>query len=234
MDKTLVVFEGPAGSGKTTLIKNQFDGKGFKYLQLRDKLNIDRPRSYDGTEGIRLAQIKDQVTTSDFIFEPHPACITDRWYLSQFVYGSIRKKMEATPRDIIRLGMRDVLYQSQSAALRGAEPFLHQEHQAIKFVIRLVVFLPSPRVLKFLRESAPVGREYPFDVQQEIDLYYEAYEEIEGHGSKRPALFGMGDETSHVRIIAAKYVYDDISYLQTTYLYQMISGLVGVHDAVPD
>jgi hypothetical protein len=169
----LIVVEGPAGTGKTTLI-TQVEEKGWALRPSRF-VTFDRPREYTGLDGISLAYLRDISTTFGmFLNKHHGQCTTiaDRWLMSQYVYESIRQRGGETSytlaRTLISTAVNNLQQLWREWRFRGAADTAHDLHLRIHFL----VMIPTLEQLLLTRSSAK--REFPYDPQLEITTFTHA------------------------------------------------------------
>lgn len=172
----VIVFEGPAGSGKTTALKAVMESEELSGKVATAELlpTFDRPRSYEGRDGVLLSQMKDYRTTLQLLSHVGPeAVIVDRWYISQWVYGTIR-------RNEYDLNYYQGLWLIQNAFLtyeQAARELLTREWPTKPVLttpldILFVFMLPDTPVLNYLRSHA--DREFPYSPENECWMYGKA------------------------------------------------------------
>lgn len=170
----LNVLEGPAGSGKSTLIQ-----KIDLWSPVPQITQLPRPRSYDGIEGIRLSQLKDAASVISIAYqEPNIPLVLDRWLISQWVYGTMRQgQTDLDPRvglALIENGISRIILEVEDRLTRS-----FQVGKPVIVTVSPTFIILIPSVLRLKMNRAQVNetgklREYPFDPEQEIRLYQEA------------------------------------------------------------
>lgn len=146
-----LVVEGPAGSGKTTLI-SRLTEDGF-FLLPPAVTDFKRPRTYDGERNLALSIVKDSgsiLSTAIYRmivreWELVGIPLIDRWAVSQMVYGRIRR------------GMNPSMDQNFISAV-GEE--LHAELSLVKALYRTMISRDGFYDRFYLREPLPnIGAE---------------------------------------------------------------------------
>jgi hypothetical protein len=178
--RRLRIIEGPAGSGKSFLINKLVqDGHAMFTPQIAEFI---RPRAYLGTEGARLAMLKDHASILSALSVPNPLKpqLIDRCLLSSWVYDTIRRRADPT---------------SKASQQRLTSLFIHNlvwiRHAENEWLIRsginvwpdeltawppdtaplvqMVVIKPDTYTIKYYREES--GRDYPYSISDEYEAY---------------------------------------------------------------
>lgn len=187
MRKKVLVIEGPAGSGKTTLIERLLrDCPQAKLVE--PQMKLDRPRTYAGRD-VELSQTKDVLSAMNLIHSDNsstPFYVIDRWTLSQWIYGHIRRLTpEYSPRGLtssvmqsVGAGLQLVYSLWLDSQIRGGN---HNPENTPPFTFMFVIMLPTRDLLESHRLASPKGiHSYPFDSGQELRLYQGACQALEG------------------------------------------------------
>lgn len=178
--RVLLVWEGPAGSGKTTTEGKVYDHfakmvpSPYKRNPLaRSELPVfPRPRAYSGHDGVLLSQMKDYRTLLTLLEEgaDNRFMMADRFLLSQCVYGALRSGQTNQGRWLHLVHHAAGLFtrmQADRAARLGDLPL-----PPITVSLYYIVFIPSEEVLNTFRLGASItGRQYPYHPLDELAQY---------------------------------------------------------------
>jgi hypothetical protein len=173
----MVVFEGPAGSGKTTLLNALMASRPQLLARPAVLPDFERPRAYVGREGRLLSQLKDFRTTLAIVsHEDTTAVLVDRWYVSQWVYGSIRNGRKRLVDQEGRRLLKAAFYTARAAIVEKAAREFSPEVPPTQILSTLFLFaIPDLATLQWLRSGPQKqGRQYPYDPAIEIALYQDA------------------------------------------------------------
>lgn len=90
----LLILEGPAGSGKSTVLGELLRRGSFH--QPNPIVEFPRPRSYDGALNLALSIVKDgssllSAMIHQMLYPTKTPVVIDRFMISQMVYGRIRR-----------------------------------------------------------------------------------------------------------------------------------------------
>lgn len=180
----LWIVEGPAGSGKSTLIKKLIESQAADVGPTELALDIPRPRDY-GATGAQVSQLRDHARIIQMvsvfeqtIHQPISAVepvVIDRWLLSQWVYGMIRgtyPKEADLAETLILLVTRGLFSLESSLCEYVSRGGLGPSWEAFYPIVHLEFLLVCPSIgeLKRRRESVP-ERGFPFDYITEHALY---------------------------------------------------------------
>lgn len=188
MRKNLLFVEGPAGCGKSTLIKKLCEPSANSFIEPFNlhPFSFDRPRSYDGIVGLMLAQMKDAANLTLALYTKSTELdhiVIDRGYISSAVYGSIRAKaggrdvslITSTAMMISSLFVRLMQEFSEAKVRNSCEFDLIEGHplgEVTQISTTFVVLTPSESVLRYTRARAEAnGRKYPYTVEDEVAAY---------------------------------------------------------------
>lgn len=192
MPRKIIVVEGPAGSGKSTLISRIIhEGRG---VLLEPTMKFDRPRSYDGIEGLTLSLAKDTMASIGIAglhlgkMEDDPLpIILDRWCLSQWVYGNIRRGKLPNQSDrhqtdecvrSIFSSLHTLDAVTRELALRAGQ----HEYLQFPYEVHFVVLMPWLELLKSHRAKKPYGH-YPYEAFYELEVYHKALQGLYTYSS---------------------------------------------------
>ena len=169
----LIIVEGPAGSGKSTLIEQMVTDNIGHEVGLPDNINIPRPRAYrDNNHGVILSLVKDSAMVATALFDrcvggTRTPPILDRGYLSQLVYGTLRRGGQALPTvtlTYINMMLLHISAMRTQILLRTGFP------QSIEpFDVLVIMNLPSLSNLRTRRKYSP--KHYPYGALSEWELY---------------------------------------------------------------
>ncbi|MEK0324233.1 MAG: hypothetical protein QQN63_00885 [Nitrosopumilus sp.] len=166
-------IEGPAGSGKTTIIKevaNKVKGEIWDPQLLR-------PRDYGGPG---LSLVRDATQVQRMLTADIPV-VFDRFWLSAWVYDQLRDKDGSYPSISVHLGHLWEL-------LRWTKKYLQQ--RGFSFVnvdTHLTYIFCMPDFSTLIKQRSETGKEYPFSADSELAMYRQAYHELE----KVQGMFGQ-------------------------------------------
>lgn len=175
--KHLLVVEGPAGSGKSTLIKRIIASDPKTFAEVEHPLEWARPRAYLGEKGVILSQAKDYLTVLGFIRSPAPITIADRWMVSQQVYGAIRRGEAALTLSswqfhlYLSQGISNISRADYELKLRSND---FSSESLIDFDVVWIFLVPKEPLL--LQTRSTVERDFPYSPLQEIPLYLRMYQ----------------------------------------------------------
>lgn len=174
MKQQVVIFEGPAGSGKSYLFKavaERFQGILFDGPWLPE---IERPRAYVGDYGLWHAQMKDYRSTLHMLMAAGKPVLIDRWSVSQQIYDHLRAGKQRINEEVLGESLAASIY-SLDVARYEHQARLGQDYGGYELDL-LFVFLCSPAtVVNRLRQNAiENGRVYPYDAASEVALYSHA------------------------------------------------------------
>lgn len=172
----VIIFEGPAGSGKTFAIKHstaEFNDRLYLGPVLPE---IERPRAYEGDLGYLHSQLKDYRSTLHMVqaAQAERVSVIDRWFLSQIVYDHIRRnEMAISPETIDTLMIVSLMSIARARLELQARTRVRAEHE--QYNLLFVVLCPPPSLIRELRSHAEAkGRVYPYSAEVESLLYRDA------------------------------------------------------------
>lgn len=156
MEKKIIIVEGPAGSGKSTLIHNWGDSI------VRISRGVSVSRDY-GVSAPVTSMIKDhQMLIRAFGIETDKPLVLDRFWFSQMVYETIRQGQRF---DISKAEQYDFFI--QSLAIEYSLRCLQDERLHVSSAV--VFVLPDFDTIYYQRQNS--SKEYPFDLGLEFALY---------------------------------------------------------------
>ncbi|MBW2559279.1 MAG: hypothetical protein JRE40_00340 [Deltaproteobacteria bacterium] len=181
----IIALDGPAGGGKSTLIKEIIDrglarspGQLFGFIRPRD---YDSQRTKDNGASYSMvknhAQLVDTFRTS-YEHNHDVPIILDRWALSQFVYGTLRTSkgwMTGTLETYWKseIDYLKLLY-SQYDYRRWAGMPYSDDLPVVPLELHPVFFLPDYETV--LSRRANHEKEYPFYLRDEWNFYHRIWE----------------------------------------------------------
>lgn len=173
MAKALYIIEGPAGSGKSSLI-NELIAQKRGFIRPVPFGTIARPRAYDFPDlGAGLSMAKDFLHLAEAITAPGHV-LMDRGFLSQVIYGAFRSpdngylqthahELPMRIREIVDVVSSDYTFRSNQSQISTTPIFLG-------------ILLPPWKELidrreGHLRHHNLPANHYPFDALTEHQLY---------------------------------------------------------------
>ena len=193
-----LVIEGPAGCGKSTIIKKLTDGQR-PFIQVPPVTQFERPRSYVGAHNLALSQIKDLTSFLSiclWMMNRPPELqttipVVDRWMISQMVYGRLRRSIRFSgafypeERGILAEASFELIqsqYLYQNLMARDGQ-FARDSYTPIDALVSLglprleiymAIVLPSHQLLQKTRqaETSLNERKYPYPAADEIQMYH--------------------------------------------------------------
>lgn len=195
----VVVFEGPAGSGKSYLMREFSDVYQLGYEQPESQLpelylgqelpEIDRPRAYIGNLGYYHSQLKDYRSSLNMLLAGvNRVSLVDRWLISQVIYDHIRLGHNELRPGILEASVVSGLKSLGSALAESrTRQGLKPESRPPTIHILFVILAGSPGSVYHTRSFAEAnGREYPYDAQTEVQLYRHAASILRAWASYTP------------------------------------------------
>lgn len=178
MRKALYIIEGPAGSGKTTLIKEL---KEQGYVVAPALGTIERPRAYNFPDlGAGLSLAKDMLHLTEAIMCPDEHVILDRGFVSQIVYGSFRSNYEPYFREHIDLLARNIRFMVDALVDEYCFRAGDTEWPVHGIPIFLGINIPpledllARRAKMVANDPERLRSYYPFDPWAEYEVYLKA------------------------------------------------------------
>lgn len=167
--RTIYVVEGPAGSGKTRLIQALAE-RGI-WTPVEPIIDFERPRAFSGPEGVAYSLVKDHISMTSALMTPRDTIpVIDRWMLSQWVYGEIRRN------ELFDLAHGySQAFSAMSSVNSIALELLYRQGKrmadigSVVVYVHIFVLLPGLDLLKRNREKA--GRSFPYDPKTETHKY---------------------------------------------------------------
>jgi len=170
-----VIFEGPAGSGKSYMIKHLAEHFGDKiYPEVGHLPEIDRPRAYISSHGLWHSQFKDHRSTLHMLMAEDQVSIIDRWGVSQQVYDAIRAKRSVVEPEALTYSLSMMVHSLQIA---WAEHYARLDRTVPELEIDMlfiVVCSPGSLIDKLRASAIEKGRVYPYLAKDEASLYRQA------------------------------------------------------------
>lgn len=165
--KTLLIIEGPAGCGKTTLTTGIEGGSTIPVV--RSSLG---KRTIDSAEAIIRSSINDYTKLISALSIPQPLVVIERFMISQLVYGGLRNPGLRLPSsEYISSVLVDAVQSARhDLRIRGAES---EGIQVPSASLRFLFIIPTVAQLTDRRRSG--GKEYPWPAELELSKYHEVY-----------------------------------------------------------
>lgn len=177
--RTVVVVEGPAGSGKSTLIQ-YLSKNGFRVIPrlampFRDYAESGAPALH--------SMIKDAYHLTLALQRPG-VTVLDRFYLSQMVYQALREKSEQLPytEEHHLLDFARILWTDYSFRSRHFDSYTAFGY---RLPVRFIFLILLPPVEQIIHQRTLTGKAYPFDPVVEWDLYFQLGQSKLGPGILR-------------------------------------------------
>lgn len=174
MAKQIFIIEGPAGSGKSTLIE-AFRGDWLKFHLVKTaRTGLSIPRDFGLESGAALSQYKDFMNLSEAITVPEENVVIDRCFVSQGVYHCLRTNNQSG----FKKYFEELSSHLATSAMMLALDYSHRSFEVVADIPRIhILFNLIPTLeLEKRRENHP-GK-YPFDARNENSLYRNAYLEM--------------------------------------------------------
>jgi hypothetical protein len=172
MAQDIIIFEGPAGAGKSTVIKALL-GDGWISDVPTALGSIPRPRAYETFDsGATLSLVKDVCRLSELIGHAdgkYPRLYMDRGFVSQSVYHYLRSGSAAGFRHSIDL-LPSSLYSIQrtlSSEYNRRRFWQNQLEEDLQ--ISIVFVIPETREVK--RRRVLAEKNYPYAAEEEVAFY---------------------------------------------------------------
>lgn len=175
MEKKLLIIEGPAGAGKSTLI-SELTTLGL--VLAKPALPLERPRGYETDDsGAGLSQLKDSLTLMSVLHSPETNFVADRGFISQQVYNTIRNRRKQKPHDF-ESGMLKVPEQIKRLVLALHQDYTLRQNEweaswEWSLQVHILFYIPDPIQIRMRRAIA--GKYYPYPVEEEVYLYQTAH-----------------------------------------------------------
>ena len=153
----VIVFEGPAGSGKSTAINSLLEIIPGSALYTHP---YNRPRNYM-MPGIAVLQ-KDLDQLLHILAYRDSTLILDRFWISAWAYNFLRHE-DIWPFNSHMDQLVDIfdrLYQ-----------YLSQQGEILQDTIQLKYYFIIPEIEELKKRRRESGKEYPFDAEEEIGVY---------------------------------------------------------------
>jgi len=176
-DIHVLAIEGPAGSGKSTLVR-ELVARGY----VQPPSDYPRPREYVGIEGQRLSLLKDYNSLAFIATSTAPRVVLDRFLLSAFIYEFIRaNRADPHPLKMDPAALVEG-FECWASILDASSALLDSwgSNTARTGKVSWLVYVPADETLhaRRLHASREEGREYPFEAAAEAALYREAFYQL--------------------------------------------------------
>lgn len=175
----ILAVEGPAGSGKSTLINQLTRDFPEWFRQVQPRLDLQRPRDYssDNKNGAVYSIIKDYAhfiaVVGAWRYDRNKIYLIDRFLWSQYVYGSFRLHHHTAidinrgmfcAHEALEKVMDDYLSRSNANGLgRHEKDFIPE--------IKLATLFYMPPVENILHRREKVERKFPYKAEHERHHY---------------------------------------------------------------
>lgn len=200
MTKRILVLEGPAGSGKSTL--NSFLTEKVCAVPVRSSLPNRDPEAEDA---IIASTINDYSKIVRALASSSSTMVIDRLVLSQVVYGRLRKLRGGEsvgclgPQHLRKL-MSGLLYR----AVFELQTRSYGHYNLPGVEIAWLVLLPTPAVLRYRREVC--GKSYAWDATTEIDSYLDVAQLAIRISNTRYMSYSNDKDTARVQGVALNWL----------------------------
>ena len=159
----IVAVEGPAGSGKSTWIRQQVLSKPDYHFIQRPQW----PRQMNAEDGAINSSVYEFHGILDATLYRTPV-LMDRFLLSRWVYRALQS---GSLTNSFRSEMNSSWRNMRNCAVNEAHARLDQDKIYVQPPAHITVLLPAYSELSE-RRNKTVGKTYPFSAQDELDLYY--------------------------------------------------------------
>ena len=167
MKKHLIILEGPAGSGKSTMASALSTATGIPIISS----SLPR-RTYTGNlEPAALSAINDYTKLIKAFAHKSPTVVIDRMY-SQYVYSRLRRNSGPWQPSFVEEVSNPGL-EFESFLNTALNEFIWRnlgDSFNYRLDITWVFIIPAPEVLEQQRRLNP-GREYHWPAQDEVEMY---------------------------------------------------------------
>lgn len=199
MAKQIFIIEGPAGSGKSTLI-NSFREDWLKFHLANTARNVlPIPRDFGPESGASFSQYKDFMNLSEAITVPEEDVVIDRCFVSQGVYHSLRTNDQVG----FKRYFQELPSHLATAATMLALDYSHRSFNTITEIPRLhILFNLIPTLELNKRRESAGDRKYPFSALEENSLYRNAYLEMKknsGEAVRVAAITNLKEAINYMR-----------------------------------
>lgn len=170
--KRVLVVEGPAGAGKSTVCQQLADGYGIptiKYPGVKDHL-----RAIPANKAPFVSESRDTQKALQAMWDPHCYCIIDRFMASQMVYQSLRDSQYHM--SVLRDGEAPIWNWFQDLASNYfSEAAMHLQLRTghlpthLEADVRWVFLIPPDREIAARRRRT--DRHYSYMIHKEAELY---------------------------------------------------------------
>lgn len=169
MRSPVIIVEGPAGSGKSTLVAHLEQDMGA--VKIARSLPVRDPSALEAALG---SWRNDILKIQDALVVRNKLAVIDRLVFSQWVYGSLRAKKSTPPGTALRVWteFERLLLELITDVNHRLEPCGCGQVEIPR--ICLIVLLPKADVIEKYRAKA--GREFPWKVEQELKAYQKVAE----------------------------------------------------------
>lgn len=164
-DLTVFVYcvEGPAGGGKSTLIKKQqVDWPGLLFIEGR----FTKTRDYSGDLGLMEATMKDARVLASLLTCQSEMVVIDRWLLSGIVYDSLRGEAPIPEQQQFDYFMGGWVY-----AMLGLRQQLRSRGRFYPEELQINWMFNIPSAFDLIERRDSIVKVFPFSVMDEIDAY---------------------------------------------------------------
>lgn len=193
----IVAVDGPAGCGKSSLIRELID-QGL-VRPAHPGYSVDRPRNYgnsyyqDNGAGLSMAknylQVISAIQTAIEHNEDVPI-ILDRYGLSQFVYGTLRSLGQVWSQNQFseywenEMMILDGIFEHYAYRKAVGNPGRDRHSHLYDFYS--VIFLPKIETVKIRRKNK--AKDYPFNLEEEHRFYSRLHDWDLNHGYSRSGI----------------------------------------------
>lgn len=165
---SVIIIEGPAGAGKTTLATALSERLRLQLVTAHHQWGHQNPGQQPEDDVIASTSFQADVDKMVWAVQTCPAVI-DRLSISQWVYGQLRGRARGT-----RVEVPDpttVVYETEGLLRMLLQRYTHHRFSTdiTGLAVHWILVVPDANILDTRRRST--GRQYPWSSREEVDLY---------------------------------------------------------------